>query len=421
MTNYSFLANINLMKDKKIAEILKKEVKRQQLTLNLIASENYVSKDILETLGSILTNKYSEGYPNKRYYPGNVFYDEIEILAQSRGLAAFGLKPEEWHVNVQPYSGSPANIEIYLALMQPGETLMAMNLAAGGHLSHGHPVSASGKFWRVIQYGVNKETGLLDYNQIRELALKEKPKVIVCGFTAYPREFDFKKFGDIAKESNAYLVADISHIAGLVAAGVHSSPFADTDVVMTTTHKTLRGPRGAVIFVKKDARELGAKIDRAVFPGMQGGPHNNETAAKAVAFLEAQSAGFKKYQKQIVKNASALAAELIARGFKLMTNGTDNHLMLLDMRKFEIDGRMAEELLEHAGITANRNSLPEDSKPLRPSGVRLGTPAITTRKMKEQEMKLIAIFFERLFVKKEYPLTIKRDVEKLCKKFPINP
>ncbi len=408
------------MKDKKIGEIIKKEIKRQAQTLNLIASENYVSGDVLETLGSVLTNKYSEGYPGKRYYPGNIFYDEIEMLAQSRALKAFGLKPEEWHVNVQAYSGSPANIEIYLGLMQQGETLMAMNLASGGHLSHGHPVSASGKFWRVVHYGVNKETGLLDYSLIRELALKEKPKVIVCGFTAYPREFNFEEFGKIAKEVGAYLVADISHIAGLIAAGVHSSPFISADVVMTTTHKTLRGPRGAVIFVKKDARELPAKIDKAVFPGMQGGPHNNETAGKAVAFLEAQSAGFKKYQKQIVKNASALAGELMARGFKLLTNGTDNHLMLLDMRKFEIDGRMAEEILETAGITANRNSLPEDEKPLRPSGVRLGTPAITTRGMKEREMKMVASFFERLFVKKEGPLTVKQDVESLCKKFPLS-
>ncbi len=412
--------------DKKIADLIKSETKRQQMTLNFIASENYVSRDVLSALGSVLTNKYSEGYPGKRYYPGNAFYDEIELLAQERARKMFGLKEEDWHVNVQPYSGSPANIEIYSALMQTGETLMGMSLSSGGHLSHGHPVSASGKLWKVAHYGVNSETGLIEYDKVREAAMKEKPKVIVCGFTAYPREFDFYEFGKIAKEVGAYLVADISHIAGLIAGGVHVSPFGAADVVMTTTHKTLRGPRGAIILVNRKsqiANRLGvdivAAVDKAVFPGMQGGPHNNETAAKAVAFLEARSVGFKKYQKQIVKNAKAFAAELIARGFKLLTDGTDNHLMLVDFRKFGIDGRMAEEILEKAGMTANRNSLPGDEKPLRPSGVRVGTPAVTTRGMKEREMKLIAAFFERLFVRKEEPIAVKKDVEKLCRRFSV--
>ncbi|MDO8585159.1 MAG: serine hydroxymethyltransferase [bacterium] len=410
------------MQDKKIEALIKKEVKRQKLTIDLIASENYASKEVLQVLGSPLQNKYSEGYPGKRYYPGNAIYDDIERLAQDRARQVFGLKAEEWGVNVQVFSGSPANIAVYVGLVPPGETIMGMGLSFGGHLSHGHPVSLSGRLWRAVHYGVNPETGLINYDAVRELALKEKPKVLVSGFTAYPRQVDFKRMGEIAREVGAYHLCDISHISGLVAAGLHPSPFPYADVVMSTTHKTLRGPRGAVIFSRCSAepeKNLSAKIDKAVFPGLQGGPHNNVTAAKAVAFFEALQPSFKTYQKQIVKNAKALAAEFIARGFPLLSGGTDTHLMLLDMRRFNIDGKMAEERLELAGIVANRNSLPGDEKPLKPSGVRVGTPPVTTRGMKEKEMKRIAEFFERLFVRGEDPASVKKDVEKLCKKFPL--
>ncbi|MBI3114613.1 MAG: serine hydroxymethyltransferase [Candidatus Harrisonbacteria bacterium] len=410
------------MKDKKIEALIKKEVKRQQLTIDLIASENYASKEVLQVLGSPLQNKYSEGYPGKRYYPGNAIYDEIECLAQDRARAVFGLKAEEWGVNVQVFSGSPANIAVYVGLVPPGETIMGMGLSFGGHLSHGHPVSLSGRLWRAVHYSVNAETGLIDYDAVRALAQKEKPKVLVSGFTAYPRQVDFKRMGEIAHEVGAYHLADISHISGLVAAGIHPSPFPHADVVMTTTHKTLRGPRGAVIFSRcstEPEKNLSAKIDKAVFPGLQGGPHNNVTAAKAVAFFEALQPSFKKYQQQIVKNAKALAKEFIARGFPLLSGGTDTHLMLLDMRRFNIDGKSAEERLELAGIVANRNSLPGDDKPLKPSGVRVGTPPVTTRGMKEKEMFRIAEFFERLFVRGENPASVKKDVEKLCKKFPL--
>lgn len=414
------------MKDKKIQQLIKKEIKRQQLTIDLIASENYASKDVLAALGSPLQNKYSEGYPGKRYYPGNAIYDDIERLAQSRALQLFGLKSDEWGVNVQVFSGSPANIAVYVGLVPPGETIMGMGLSFGGHLSHGHPVSLSGRLWRAVHYGVHPETGLIDYDAVRELALQEKPNVIVSGFTAYPRQVDFKRMGEIAREVGAYHLCDISHISGLVVAGIHPSPFPHADVVMTTTHKTLRGPRGAVIFANRKSPiagranvDIAGAIDKAVFPGLQGGPHNNVTAAKAVAFFEAMQPSFRAYQKQIVKNAKMLARELIARGFPLLSGGTDTHLMLLDMRRFNIDGRTAEERLEAAGIIANRNSLPGDEKPLRPSGIRVGTPSVTTRGMKEKAMMHIAEFFERLFIHAENPTSVKKDVERLCKKFPL--
>lgn len=414
-----------MIRDRAIAELVKKEVRRQQSTLDLIASENYVSSDVLALLGSPLTNKYSEGYPHRRYYPGNVFYDEIELLAQERARRAFALDVEDWHVNVQPYSGSPANIEIYLALALPGEKIMGMQLAAGGHLTHGHPVSATGIFWKSVQYGLGVN-GFIDYAAIEALAVKEKPKLIVAGFTAYPRQIDFAKFRAIADAAGAYLVVDMSHIAGLIAGGVHPSPFPYADVVMTTTHKTLRGPRGAVIFAnrkshiaKKFGVDLAVAIDKAVFPGMQGGPHNNVTAAKALAFWEAIQPTFRRYQAQIVKNAVALAKDLMARKFILATGGTETHLLLLDARPFGLDGRGVEEKLELAGITANRNSLAGDEKPLRPSGVRLGTPSVTTRGMKEREMKIVASFFERLLLKQEDSKKVGKDVAALCRKFPL--
>ena len=315
-------------KDPQIAKLIKAEVKRQETTINLIASENIAPKEVLEALGSPLVNKYSEGYPGKRYYSGVKFYDEIEKLCQKRALELFNLSDARWGVNVQPLSGTPANLAIYGALALPGEKIFGMNLAAGGHLSHGAKISFSGKFWQGVFYGVNKD-GFLDYKEIEKIALAERPKIIIAGATAYSREIDFKKFSEIAKKIGAYLVADISHTAGLIAADLHLSPFSFADVVIFTTHKTLRGPRGAVIFSKV---ELIDKINRAVFPGVQGGPHNNITAAKAVAFKLAKSEQFKKYQKQVVKNAKVLAEELKRHGFNILTGGTDNHLIILDLK-----------------------------------------------------------------------------------------
>ncbi|MEK7654133.1 MAG: serine hydroxymethyltransferase [Patescibacteria group bacterium] len=402
-----------MAKDKVLSGLIDKEIKRQQDTLNLIPSENYASPEILDIVGSPLANKYSEGYPGKRYYPGNQFYDEIERLAQDRALKFFGLKPAEWRANVQPYSGSPANLAVYAALLEKDEVILSLRLDAGGHLSHGHKVSASGKFFKVIHYGVG-EDGLIDYGRLAELAEQNKAKIIVSGFTAYPRKVDFAKIGKIATSVGAYHLADISHIAGLVAAGLHPSPFAHSDVVMTTTHKTLRGPRGAVIFSRA---ELADRIDRAVFPGMQGGPHNNIIAAKALMFFEDSTPAFKKYQQQIVKNAAALAKGLMRRGFKLLTGGTDTHLMLIDLKETVLSGMEAEKILEKNNINANRNSLPGDPSPFNPTGIRLGTPAATTRGMKEKEMDKTADFIHRALVKKD---NIAKEVLVLCKKFPLS-
>ncbi|KKU11499.1 MAG: Serine hydroxymethyltransferase [Parcubacteria group bacterium GW2011_GWB1_45_7] len=400
------------MKDKEIQKLINLEIKRQKETLDLIASENLASRDVLAPLGSPLSNKYSEGYPGKRYYPGNEYHDKIEILAQKRALKLFKLDPKKWSVNVQPYSGSPANLAVYVGLAEPGDTIMGMKLAAGGHLTHGHKVSASGIFYNSVQYGVNPKTGKVDYDEVLRLAKKAKPKVFVSGFTAYPRRFNFKKFGEIAKKVGAYHLSDISHIAGLVAGGAHPSPFPYADVVMTTTHKSLRGPRGAVLFSRNEIKE---KIDKAVFPGLQGGPHNNVTASKAVAFKEAMRPEFKIYARQIVKNAEALAGELKKLGFNLVTGGTDTHLILVDMRAFNMDGLTAERRLEKSNIVANRNSVPGDPSPFKPSGVRLGTPSLTTRGMKEKEMRLIAhLIYDAVHNKKG----TKAKVIALCKKFP---
>jgi glycine hydroxymethyltransferase len=423
------------MRDKVIETLIRKEIKRQQETINLIPSENYVSGDVLEIIGSPLTNKYSEGYPGKRYYPGNQYYDEIEKIAQERALKCFGLQSSNWHVNVQPYSGSPANIAIYNALMNFGDTLMGLKLTSGGHLTHGHKVNFSGRAYNVVHYGVDEKTGLLDYEEISELAQKHKPKVIVSGLTAYPRKIDFKKFGEIAKSVGAYHVADISHIAGLIAAGLHQSPFPYSDVVMTTTHKTLRGPRGAIIFSQKhnpndtngsensdkssqhsDYVSIAERIDRAVFPGLQGGPHNNIIAAEAVMFFEALKLGFRKYQQQIIKNAQALSKALTKKGLKLVTGGTDNHLMLVDLRSSNLGGLEAEKILEENNITANRNTIPGDASPFKPSGLRMGTPAVTTRGMKEKEMEQIADLIYRALVRKEH---VGKEILTLCKKFPL--
>jgi glycine hydroxymethyltransferase len=375
------------MKEKELWDLVKKEEKRQLHDIDLIASENYASDEVRTLLGSVLVNKYSEGYPGKRYYPGNKYYDEIELLCQKNALKAFKLSPKKWHANVQPYSGSPANFAVYGGLLSPGDTILGMKLAAGGHLTHGHKVSFSGKFFNAIQYGVDEKTGLIDYEEIERLAKEHKPKMIVSGISAYPRKINFKRIGEIAKSVDAYHMADISHIAGLVAAGLHQSPFPYSDVVTTTTHKTLAGPRGAVIFCRE---ELAEKIDKGVFPGLQGGPHNNVTAAKCQMFYEALQPSFKKYEEQIIKNAKALAEELKELGFNLVTGGTDNHLMLLNLKNFNIDGLTAEKLLEKNGVIANRNSIPGDSSPFKPSGIRIGTPAVTRRGMKEKEMKVIA-------------------------------
>lgn len=403
------------MKDTRIERLLNKERARQESTINLIPSENYVSREMFDVIGSALTNKYSEGYIGKRYYPGNAVYDVLEKLAQDRIIKLFRLN-HDWRVNVQPYSGSPANLAVYLALMQPGETLMGMALMAGGHLTHGHRVNVSGRLFHSVQYGIDSETGRIDYDEVLRLALHHQPKVIVSGASAYPRALHFKQFGEIAKKCGAYHVADISHIAGLVAAGVHPSPFPYADVVTSTTHKTLRGPRGAFIACRKD---LADRIDRVVFPGLQGGPHNNIIAAIALMGFEALQPSFITYQKQIVANAQAFAAALMEAGFSLSTGGTDNHLMLINCVSLGIDGRRAQDILEACGITANRNALRGDTAPFYPTGLRLGTPAVTTRGMKESEMVVIARCIARALIIKEKPLGIKKEVRDVCLKYPV--
>ncbi|MFA5023234.1 MAG: serine hydroxymethyltransferase, partial [Candidatus Paceibacterota bacterium] len=405
------------MKDQQIEKLIKAEEERQKSVINLVASENYVSADVLEALGSILTNKYAEGYSNLRYYGGNENIDKIEELCKERALKLFGLDPAEWAVNVQPLSGSPANLAVYLALM-PGDgkphsaeaprgKIMGMELSSGGHLTHGHKVSISGKFWQQVPYDVNKETEQLDYDEIKEIALREKPDIIVAGFTAYPRIIDFKKFREIVdavehpeRERGTLLMVDMSHIAGLVATGEHPSPFPYADVVTTTTHKTLRGPRAGLIFSRIDERELNKKIDKAVFPGIQGGPHANQIAATAVALGEAMEPEFKTYIKQVIKNAQTLATELKNKGWRIVSGGTDNHLLLIDVWNNgnpstssgqPIAGREASDRLEKSGIIVNKNPIPFDIRgPVDPSGLRLGTAAETTRGKKEEDMIKIA-------------------------------
>lgn len=412
-------------RDPKLAGLVAEEIARQQWTLDLIPSENIVSPAVLEALGSPLGNKYSEGYPGKRYYAGNKIIDEIELLAQERAKKVFRLG-KEWHVNVQALSGSPANTAVYFALLQPGDVLMGMSLAAGGHLTHGVKVTASGSFWNAAQYGVGRD-GFLRYDEIRRLARKEKPKLIVAGATAYSRIIDFKKFKSIAKEVGAYFLVDMAHIAGLVAAGVHPSPFPHADVVTTTTHKTLRGPRGAMIFsknnqmIRKGDKEISVAtaIDKAVFPGLQGGPHDNQTAAIAACLGEAMRPVFKKYGKQIVKNAKVLARELQKLGFTVVSGGTDNHLMLVDLTNKGISGREAQDRLEKVGIIVNRNTIPYDIRsPFDPSGIRLGTPSLTTRGMKEREMKIVARIIYDILTGGNRRV-IHKKVKVLCSRFMI--
>jgi glycine hydroxymethyltransferase len=400
--------------DKKLWEIISKEIERQKTTLELIPSENFVDLETLFIVGSPLMNKYAEGYPSRRYYPGNKFIDEIENLAKERALKAFKLDPREWSVNVQPHSGSPANLAVYLGLIKPHEKIMGLNLFHGGHLTHGFKASYTGKIFSSVQYSVREDR--IDYDELERLAKKQKPKIIISGTTAYPRILDFKRFYEISKKVGAFHLADIAHIAGLVIANLHPSPFPFADVVTLTTHKTLRGPRGAVIFMKKELEE---KINRSVFPGLQGGPHMHTIAAIAFAFGKALKKDFYNYQKQIIKNSKKLADELIKRGFELYTGGTDNHLMMIDLENIGIGGRLAESLLEEANIVANRNFLPKDLSVLNPSGIRLGTPAVTSRGMKEKEMVKIAEFFERILIKKENPKKIKKEVIDLTKKFPL--
>jgi len=402
--------------DKVVYTTMLKEIDRINTGLELIPSENFPSKATLEVLGSVFNDKYSEGYPGKRYYGGNKFVDIIENLAIERAKKLFGAE----HVNVQPYSGSPANIEVYLALMHPGDTFMGMKLDQGGHLTHGHPVSFSGKLFNAVQYGVNKDTELLDYDEIRRIALKVRPKLILCGATAYPREIDFEVFHKISEEVGAISMADIAHIAGLIIGGVHQSPFPYMDVVTTTTHKTLRGPRGAMIMCKE---KFAKDIDRAVFPGMQGGPHDHVTAAMAVAFGEALKPEFKDYASQIVKNARALATSLMENGFRLVTGGTDNHLILVDLQSKGVSGKEAEIALDIAGITVNKNTIPFDPrKPFDPSGIRLGTPAVTTRGMKEAEMNQIGNLIAKAIDVKdnlEKLEEVRQEVKRLCQTFPV--
>ena len=396
------------MKDKEVEKLIKAETKRQKSVVNLIASENYVSSDVLKALGSVLTNKYAEGYPGARYYGGNEITDKVETLAKKRALEAFNLKEDEWHVNVQPLSGSPANLAVYMALIPPGEKVMGMSLDQGGHLTHGHKVSMTGKIWTQVPYGVSKDTKVLDYDAIKKKAVEEKPKMIIAGFTAYPRIIDWKKFRDIADSCGAYLMVDMSHIAGLIAGGAYPSPFPYADIVTTTAHKTLRGPRSAIIFAKKDlstqagAREIGKKIDKAVFPGLQGGPHLNQIAAVAVALKEAKSPAFKKYAKQVILNAAKLADSLSRLGWKIISGGTDSHLILVDVfGTVGYGGKEASDRLEREKIIVNKNAIPFDTRPpVDPSGIRLGTAGETTRGAKEKDMIALAKRIDKILRKK---------------------
>lgn len=403
----------------KVFDLIKSEEKRQEETITLIPSENYASKAVREALASKLSNKYSEGYPGKRYYQGNKIIDEIENLATERAKALFDVP----HANVQPYSGSPANAAVYMALLNQGDTMMGLSLASGGHLTHGHPkITFSGKYFNSVQYEVGKD-GLIDYGKVAELAKTNKPKLIVAGITAYARTLEWKQFAEIADSIGAILMADISHIAGLVVSGVHPSPVNYAHVVTTTTHKTLRGPRGAIIMVTtkgldKDS-EMSKKIDRAVFPGLQGGPHDNQTAAIAIALEEASSESFMKYGQKIITNAKVMSLELMNFGFNLVSGGTDNHLMLIDLRNKNISGKEAAILLEEAGIVTNYNAIPFDpNPPSNPSGLRIGTPAVTTRGMGESEMKQIAGWINDVIGKKIESEKIANQVKKLCEKFP---
>lgn len=399
-----------------MARAIEGELQRQKNHLELIASENYVSQAVLEAQGSVLTNKYAEGYPKKRYYGGCEYVDIVEELACERAKKLFGAD----HANVQPHSGASANLAVYLAVLKPQETILGMNLAHGGHLTHGAPVSISGKYFQALSYGVDRETGYLDYDQVETLAKKHKPRMIVAGASAYPRIIDFAAFRQIADQVGAYLMVDIAHIAGLVAAGIHPSPVACAEFVTTTTHKTLRGPRGGMILCQQ---EYAAAVDKAVFPGLQGGPLMHVIAAKAVSLKEALEPEFTAYAKQVVKNAKKFAEVLLEEGFDLVSGGTDNHLMLVDLRNMGVTGKLAEELLGEAGITVNKNSVPFDTEsPFVTSGIRIGTPAITSRGMKEEQMEQIARMIARILKNtknEDIRRQVRQEVSELCAAFPI--
>jgi len=402
--------------DSEVYEFIGKELNRQRQSIELIASENFVSKAVMEAQGSVLTNKYAEGYPKKRYYGGCNYIDSIEQIAINRIKDIF--KAE--YANVQPHSGSQANMAIFYAFLNPGDTVLGMDLSHGGHLTHGSPVNFSGKYFNIIPYGVNKNTETIDYDELRKTALNNKPKMIIAGASAYPRIIDFKKFRDIADEAGCYLMVDMAHIAGLVAADLHPSPIPYADFVTTTTHKTLRGPRGGIILAKAKYEK---ELNSAIFPGIQGGPLEHIIAAKAVAFKEAMSEEFKDYQRQVVFNAAALADTLKNNGFELISGGTDNHLMLVDFRKSEMTGKQAEALLDEVGITVNKNKVPFDERsPFVTSGIRIGTPAVTTRGMKEGEMvKIGELISEVLHNLNNESIKdgVKKEVRLLCDKFPL--
>ncbi|MBT9258402.1 MAG: serine hydroxymethyltransferase [Clostridiales bacterium] len=402
--------------DPEIARLIALEARRQEEGLELIASENFASRAVRQAMGSVLTHKYAEGYPGRRYYGGCRYVDEVEELARERAKALFGAA----HANVQPHSGAQANMAVYFSVLKPGDTLLGMNLSHGGHLTHGSPVNFSGKLYRVVSYGVHPETETVDMAEVERLAHEEKPKIIVVGASAYPRTLDFAAFARIAKDVGAYLMVDMAHIAGLVAAGLHPSPVPHADFVTSTTHKTLRGPRGGFIL---STEELGRELDRAVFPQMQGGPLMHIIAAKAVCFREAMEPAFKAYQKQVVENARALAETLKVQGLRLVSGGTDTHLLLVDLRPLQVTGRQAEVWLEEVGITANKNAIPFDpEKPTVTSGIRLGTPAVTTRGMGPKEMEVIGELIGRVLKAKGEPgvqARVREEVRRLARAFPL--
>ncbi len=404
----------NLSKhDPEVMKTIELELKRQQEHIELIASENFVSPQVMEAMGSYMTNKYAEGYPGKRYYGGCEFVDQVEDIARERLKKLFNAE----HANVQPHSGSNANLGVYFAILKPGDKVLGMDLSQGGHLTHGSPVNISGTYYNFVSYGVDKETETIDYDKVREIALKEKPKLIVAGASAYPRIIDFKKFREIADEVGAYLMVDMAHIAGLVAAGLHPNPVPYADFVTTTTHKTLRGPRGGAILCKA---EYAKQIDKAIFPGIQGGPLMHVIAGKAVCFGEALKDEFKSYQQQIINNAKVLAESLKEKGYRLVSGGTDNHLILIDVRSKGLTGKKAEQLLEAVNITTNKNTIPFDpEKPTVTSGIRIGTPAVTTRGMKEGEMKRIAELIDLALDENNDREEVKKAVLELCNQFPL--
>ncbi len=400
--------------DSEVAVAIENELSRQQNKIELIASENFVSPAVMEAMGTPLTNKYAEGYPGKRYYGGCEHVDVVETLARERACKIFGAD----HANVQPHSGAQANMAVFFAVLNPGDTVLSMNLAHGGHLSHGSPVNMSGKYFNIVPYGVSEADGKIDYDEIRRLAIENKPKLILAGASAYSRTIDFEKFAEIAKEVGAYFLVDMAHIAGLVAAGLHPNPVPYADFVTTTTHKTLRGPRGGLILCKEEHAKA---IDKAIFPGIQGGPLMHIIAAKAVCFKEALSDEFKEYQKQIVKNADALAKAFIKEGLKLVSGGTDNHLMLVDLTDTGKTGKEVEALLDEVNITCNKNAIPFDTKsPFITSGIRIGTPAVTSRGMKEEDMEVIAhLIAMTIFDFENKADEVRAGVKALCEKYPL--